>query len=186
MGILQARILEWVAILSSMGSSQSRDWTQVSQHCMDSIAQLVKNPSAMQEAPVWLLGRSTGEGKGYPLRFWPGEFHELYRVAESDMTELLSLHFTFYHLSHQGSPRILEWVAYPFSRASSQSRNQTALQADLQDQMPSLVFGPSFLRAWEVQTANLWSKLRLIGTTGKSVEWAILSNEWEKDSVGKW
>ena len=24
-----------------------------------------------------------------------------------------------YCLSHQGSPRILEWVAYPFSRASS-------------------------------------------------------------------
>ena len=30
MGILQARILEWVAISSSRGSSQPRDWTQVS------------------------------------------------------------------------------------------------------------------------------------------------------------
>jgi len=30
-----------------------------------------------------------------------------------------------YHLSHQGSPRILEWVAYPFSRGTSQPRNQT-------------------------------------------------------------
>ena len=30
-----------------------------------------------------------------------------------------------YHLSHQGSPRRLEWVAYPFSRGSSQPRNQT-------------------------------------------------------------
>ena len=29
-GILQARILEWVAIPSSRGSSQPRDWTQVS------------------------------------------------------------------------------------------------------------------------------------------------------------
>ena len=28
--ILQARILEWVAFLFSRGSSQSRDWTQVS------------------------------------------------------------------------------------------------------------------------------------------------------------
>ena len=28
-------------------------------------------------------------------------------------------------LSHQGSPRILEWVANPFSRGSFQSRNQT-------------------------------------------------------------
>ena len=30
-----------------------------------------------------------------------------------------------YHLSHQGSPRILEWVAYPFCRGSSQTRNRT-------------------------------------------------------------
>ena len=32
-----------------------------------------------------------------------------------------------YQLSHKGSPRILEWVAYPFSRGSSQPRNQTGL-----------------------------------------------------------
>ena len=31
----------------------------------------------------------------------------------------------FYQLSHKGSPRILEWVAYPFSRGSSWSRNWT-------------------------------------------------------------
>ena len=30
-----------------------------------------------------------------------------------------------YSLSHQGSPRILEWVAYPFSRRFSQPRNWT-------------------------------------------------------------
>jgi len=30
-----------------------------------------------------------------------------------------------YHLNHQGSPRILEWVAYPFSRGSSRFRNRT-------------------------------------------------------------
>ena len=30
-----------------------------------------------------------------------------------------------YILSHQGSPRILEWVAYPFSRGSSPPKNQT-------------------------------------------------------------
>ena len=29
-----------------------------------------------------------------------------------------------YKLSHQVSPRILEWVAFPFSSRSSQSRNQ--------------------------------------------------------------
>ena len=30
-----------------------------------------------------------------------------------------------YQLSHQGSPRILQWVAYPFSSGSSQPRSQT-------------------------------------------------------------
>ena len=32
-----------------------------------------------------------------------------------------------YQLSHKGSPRILEWVANPFSRGSSQPRNQTRI-----------------------------------------------------------
>ena len=32
-----------------------------------------------------------------------------------------------YHLSCKGSPRILEQVAYPFSRGSSQSRNRTGV-----------------------------------------------------------
>ena len=33
--------------------------------------------------------------------------------------------WVLYRLSHQRSPRILEWVAYPSSRASSRPRNQT-------------------------------------------------------------
>ena len=32
-----------------------------------------------------------------------------------------------YQLSHQGSPRILEWVAYPFSSRSSWPRNRTGV-----------------------------------------------------------
>ena len=35
--------------------------------------------------------------------------------------------WVLYQLSHKGSPRILEWVAYPFSRGSSQPRNQTGV-----------------------------------------------------------
>ena len=34
-----------------------------------------------------------------------------------------------YQLSHQGSPRILEWVAYPFSSGSAQPRNQTRVSS---------------------------------------------------------
>ena len=32
-----------------------------------------------------------------------------------------------YHLNHKGSPRILEWVTYPFSSRSSRSRNRTGV-----------------------------------------------------------
>ena len=32
-----------------------------------------------------------------------------------------------YQLSYKGGPRILEWVAYPFSRGSSQPRNRTGV-----------------------------------------------------------
>ena len=45
---------------------------------------------------------------------------------------LLHWRWVLYSLSHQGSPRVLEWVAYPFARESSNSGNKPgspALQA---------------------------------------------------------
>ena len=38
---------------------------------------------------------------------------------------LLHCRWILYQLRHKGSPRILEWVAYPLSRGSSQPRNWT-------------------------------------------------------------
>jgi len=32
-----------------------------------------------------------------------------------------------YQMSHKGSPQILDWIAYPFSRGSSQPRNRTGV-----------------------------------------------------------
>ena len=40
-------------------------------------------------------------------------------------TGLLYCRWILYPLSRQGSPRILEWVAYPFSRGTFRPRNQT-------------------------------------------------------------
>ena len=40
---------------------------------------------------------------------------------------LLHCNWILYHLSHQGSPRILNWVAYPFSGGSSQPMNQARI-----------------------------------------------------------
>ena len=53
-----------------------------------------------------------------------------------------------YRLSHQESPRILEWVAYPFSSGSSQPRNRTSV---------SCIIGGFFIN-WAVREAHqsLW------------------------------
>ena len=58
------KILEWVAMPSSRGSSQPRDQTQVS--CIEAslIVQLVKNWPAMLETPVQFLGGEDQLQKG--------------------------------------------------------------------------------------------------------------------------
>ena len=64
------------------------------------VAQLVKNPPAMQETWVRSLGWEGPLEKGNlptPV-FWPGDFHWLYSLwgcKESDMTERLSLRSGF-------------------------------------------------------------------------------------------
>ena len=65
-----------------------------------------------------------------------------------------------YQLSHKGSPRILEWVAYPFSRRYSQPRDRTGL---------SCIAG-WFFTNWAIREASLWDEwncvvvLAFIGT----------------------
>ena len=92
MGILQVRVLGWVAMpSSSRGSSQPRDQTQVSH----------------------IAGRF------------------------------------LYQLSPQGSPRILELVAYPFSRGSSWPRNWSGTSCIVS----------RFFTSWAVREALVPSKL---------------------------
>ena len=58
-----------------------------------------------------------------------------------------------YQLGHKGSPRILEWVAYPFSSGSSWPRNQTGVSCVLQaDSLPSELWGKTNFCEWE----NYW------------------------------
>ena len=53
-----------------------------------------------------------------------------------------------YQLSHQGSPRILEWVGYPFSRGSSWPRNRTGV---------SCIAG-GFFPSWAIREASLFNQ----------------------------
>ena len=58
---------------------------------------------------------------------------------------LLHCRWILYQLSHQGSLRILEWVAYPFSSGSSRPRNQTGV---------SCITG-RFFTSWATREADL-------------------------------
>ena len=46
-----------------------------------------------------------------------------------------------YQLSHKGSPRILEWVVYPFSSVSSRPRNWTGVSSLQADSLPTELWG---------------------------------------------
>ena len=46
-------------------------------------------------------------------------------VTQGLNPRLLHCRGSLHYLSHQGSPRILDWVAYPFSRGHFRPRNQT-------------------------------------------------------------
>jgi len=60
---------------------------------------------------------------------------------------LLHCRWILYQLSYQGSPRILEWVAYTFSSRSSQPRNRTEV---------SCIAG-RFFTNWAIREAQLFS-----------------------------
>ena len=100
-GILQARILQWVAFPFSRGSSQPRDQTQES-----------TLPAEPQGKP-----KNTGVGS---LSLLQGIF-----PTQGSNPGVPHCRWMLYQLSQKGSPRILEWVAFPFSRGSSQPRDQT-------------------------------------------------------------
>ena len=73
---------------------------------------------------------------------------------------------SLYHLCPQGSPRILEWVAYPFSRGSSQPRNQTRV---------SLIVG-RFFTSW---TTSIFPKSTYLKYSPKWVTKRKQRNQWD-------
>ena len=70
-------------------------------------------------SPLNCLGQNTGMGS---LSLLQGIF-----PAQGSNPGLLHCSRICYQLNHKESPRILDWVAYPFSRGSSQHRNWTGV-----------------------------------------------------------
>ena len=127
-GILQARILEWVAVLSSKGSPLPRDQTHVSQqnssllcllHCRQILYPL-SHPGSPLKAIIFLLLLL--------CHFLQVsiciDFTVLSLETESESRSVMSDSATPWTVVHGIlQARILEWVAFPFSRESSQPRD---------------------------------------------------------------
>ena len=69
--------------------------------------------------------------------------------AQGSTPGLPHCRWILYQLSHKGSLRILEWVAYPFSTGSSHPRNQTGI---------SWIVGRLFTN-WSIMEAWKWKSL---------------------------
>ena len=87
------------------------------------------NPGTEPMSPTLQAYSLAAELSGKPKNTGVGILSLLQRIFltwESNWG-LLCCRRMLYQLSYQGSPRILEWVAYPFTRGSSPPRNRTGV-----------------------------------------------------------
>ena len=88
-------------------------------------------------------GQNTGVGS---LSFLQGIF-----PTQGSNPGLPHCRLILYQLSHKGSPRMLKWVAYPFSSGSSQSRNRTGVSC----------IADRFSTNWAIGEAHIYFRICL-------------------------
>ena len=127
------RTLVWVAYPFSMGSSWPRNWLGGLSNCRQILYHLSHQGRPESESCSVLLnflqphglspwnspGQNTGVGSSSLLQ---GIFPT--QRSNPGLPHCRQIH---YKLSHKGRPRILEWLAYPFSSRSSRLKNQTGV-----------------------------------------------------------
>ena len=141
-GILQARILDSVAVPLSRVTQLCRGaWSfRGTQLCLTLW-------------PHWLYspGNSPGQNAGVgSLSLLQGIF-----PTQGSNPRLLHCRWILYQLSHLRSPRILEWVAYPFSSRSSWPRNQTKVSCTVGGFFTSWAMGESLFIEWSGGSLNV-------------------------------
>ena len=178
LGFSQARILEWVVMPSSRRSSQHRDQTHLS--CVSCIA----GRFFTTEPPVkwkslsrdWLCHPMDhivhGILQARILEWVVGSLSLLQGIfpTQGSNPGLPHCRQILYQLSHKGSPRILEWVVFPFSSGSSLPRNRTGV---------SCIAG-RFSTSWATWEAHLglvfwqgsWCEYLKVLNNGKQGNWS--------------
>ena len=104
------------------------------------------NPGIEPRSPALQADSLPAEPWGKPKNTGVGSLSLLQGIFPTQESNrgLLHCRQILHQLSHQGSLRILEWVAYPFSRGSSRPRNQTRV---------SCIAG-GFFTSWAITEAH--------------------------------
>ena len=87
------------------------------------------NPGIKPRSPTFWAESLMSEPPGKPKNTGVGSLsllQQIFPTQESNWA-LLPCRRILYQLSHQGSPRILEWVVHTFSSRSSRPRNRTGI-----------------------------------------------------------
>ena len=114
-------------------------------------------------SPWNYAGQNTGVGS---LSFLQGIF-----PAQRLNPGLSHCRWILDQLSYKGSPRIVEWVSYPFSSGSSQPRNLTGISCIAGRLFSNWVIRKASLVAWlgwlkqrHVASLSVWARLRKPGS----------------------
>ena len=110
-----------------------------------------------RNSPEW----NTGVGS---LSFFQGIF-----PTQGLNPGLLHCMWILYQLNHQGSPRILEWIAYPFCRRSHRLRDQTGV---------SCIAG-RFFTSWTIWEALKGAQVPCIGCQSTVCSVSVSSMDME-------
>ena len=123
----------WNKHLECDDDTKYRSWTSLrgklwTNHCLNRWKWKSLSPIWLFATPLTMqLWNSPGQNTGMgSLSLIQGIF-----PTQGSNPGLPHCSWILYQLSHKGSPRILEWVAYPFSCGSFQPRNQTRVSQGL-------------------------------------------------------
>ena len=95
--------------------------------CVCSVARLcptLRDPMDCSPPGSFVHGDSPGKNTGVGCH---ALLQGIFPITQGSNPGLPHCRRALYHLSHQGSPRILKQVPYPFSRGASQPRNRTGV-----------------------------------------------------------
>ena len=159
-GHLQARILKWVVIPFSWGSSQPRDWTQVC--CIAGIFFTVWATREGQSGRVMVLPPLIFNFSKLTMGFsvcmcmcFAKICSSILYLGERTWTwksfNHVQLFVTPWNVHGIIQAGILEWVAFSFSRGSSQPRDRTQV---------SHIAG-RFFTSWATRDGHIWGKVEV-------------------------